>query len=178
MTRVLVLLGLALVCLLLQTSLLPTFLPAAVKPELLLILTVYLMLIEDFFRGGLLAWSFGCLLDVTSGSFFGLNGVVYLCIFFLGRWAISSLNGESRFLLLVMVAAVSFLQPLLLLFFGFFADLGGMWLVVIQRMVFQSGVNILAAGLLLVLVTYLQQRYPLSLRIPGLTHLKSTSHGN
>ena len=51
MTRLLVLCALALVCLLLQTALLPAFLPAAVKPELLLLLTVYLMLIEDFFRG-------------------------------------------------------------------------------------------------------------------------------
>lgn len=177
MIRPLVLLTLALVCLLLQTSLLPAILPAAVKPELLLILTVYLMLIEDFVRGGILAWSFGWLLDVTSGTFLGLHAVVYLTIFLLGRRAILSLNGESRFLLLVMVAAVSFLQPLLLLFFGFFADLGGMWLVVLQRLVFQGGVNILCAGLLLLLVTHLHRRYPGRLRLPGIIHLKS-SHGS
>ncbi len=177
MIRLLALLALALLCLLLQTSVLPSFLPSAVRPELLLLLTVYLMLIEDFVRGGVLAWSFGWLLDVTAGSFLGLHGAVYLTIFLLGRWAILSLNGESRFLLLVMVAAVSFLQPLLLLFFGFFADLGGMWLVVLQRLVLQAGINSLCAGLLLLLVTYLHRRYPGRLRLPGIIHLKS-SHGN
>ncbi|HAD03445.1 MAG: hypothetical protein A2091_02415 [Desulfuromonadales bacterium GWD2_61_12] len=177
MTRCLSLLALALLCLLLQTAVLPAFLPAALKPELLLLLTVYLMLIEDFVRGGMLAWSFGWLLDVTSGAFLGLHAVVYLTIFLLGRWAILSLNGESRFLLLVMVAAVSFVQPLLLLFFGFFADLGGMWLVVLQHLVFQAGTNVLCAALLLLLVTHLHRRYPGRLRLPGIIHLKS-AHGS
>lgn len=177
MTRVLILLVIALFCLLLQTSLLPVLLPAGVRPELLLILTVYLMLVEDFIRGGVLAWSAGWLLDATAGSFLGLHAVVYLTIFLIGRWAIRSLNGESRFLLLVMVAIVSFLQPLLLLLFGVFADLGGMWLVVLQRLIPQAAINILAAALVLMLVRHLQLRYPVRLRIPGFTHLKS-SHGH
>jgi len=176
MTRVLILLAIVLFCLLLQTSLLPALLPVGVRPELLLLLTVYLMLVEDFIRGSMLAWSAGWLLDVTAGSFLGLHAVVYLTIFLVGRWAIRSLNGENRFLLLVMVAVVSFLQPLLLLLFGVFADLGGMWLVIVQRLVSQAVTNILAAALLLMLVRHLQLRYPARLRIPGFTHLKS-SHG-
>lgn len=177
MTRVVSLLTIAFFCLLLQTSLLPSLLPTGMRPELLLILTVYLMLVEDFIRGGVLAWSTGWLLDTAAGSFLGLHAVVYLTIFLIGRWAIRSLNGESRFLLLVMVAIVSFLQPLLLLLFGVFADLGGMWLVILQRLISQAVINILAAALLLLLVRHLQLRYPARLRIPGFTHLKS-SHGH
>lgn len=176
MTRVLILLIIAFFCLLLQTSLLPAVLPAGIKPELLLILIVYFMLVEDFIRGGVLAWSVGWLLDATAGSFLGLHAVVYLSVFLLGRWVIRSLNGESRFLLLVMVAVVSFLQPLLLLLFGVFAELGGMWLIILQRLVFQAGINILAAALVLMLVRHLQLRYPTRLQIPGFTHLNS-SHG-
>lgn len=172
MIRILVYAFLAVFALLLQTSLLPALLPPPFKPELLLLLTVYLSLVESYFRGGLIAWSFGGLLDCLGGHYLGLQALVFLLIFFIGRRTAPNLNSESPVMLLFMVACASLLQPLLLFVFGSFADIGRMWPVFLQRSVVQTVVNVLAALVCLQVVTWLQRHYARRLLIPGFGHLR------
>ena len=80
MNRLMVYFGCGLVFLLLQATVIPWLLPSYLKPDLLLILLIYLGLNENFRSGALLAYLLGCLLDVFAGHYFGLNGFVFLRI--------------------------------------------------------------------------------------------------
>jgi rod shape-determining protein MreD len=172
MIRLLVYSVLAVFALLLQTSLFPALLPSPFKPELLLLLTIYLCLVENYLRGGLIAWSFGGLLDCLGGHYLGLHALIFLLIFFIGRRTAPNLNGESPVMLLFMVACASLLQPMFLFVFGSFADIGRMWPIFLQRSVGQTVVNVLAALVCLQLVAWLQRHYARWLLIPGFGHLR------
>ncbi|MFA5517601.1 MAG: rod shape-determining protein MreD, partial [Desulfuromonadales bacterium] len=58
-----------------QTALIPQILPFALKPDLLLILIVYLGLNEKYVRGGALAYTLGMFEDVFAGHYLGLYGL-------------------------------------------------------------------------------------------------------
>jgi len=159
------------ILLLVQSSFLPFVLPTYARPELMLIFVVYLCIAEDYGPGGVAAWLTGCLLDVYGGLFLGLHAAVFLIIFLVGRWAVQALNAESPFLLLLMVFCGSLLQALLLVLLGVFADLGRLWLLVSQRALFQAGINVVAAFLLLELALTLQRRFAPRVALRGLEHL-------
>lgn len=173
MIRLVVYALLALIALLLQTTLLPAFLPSSVKPDLLLLLLIYFCLVEDFFRGGLLAWSLGCLLDCLGGHYLGLQALVFLLVFVVGRNAVPNLNGESPLLLLFLTGCASLLQPFLLFVFGGFADIGRMWPLLLERSIFQAMVNVVTAFFCLRLVAWLQRTHARWLAIPGFEHLRN-----
>jgi len=177
MTRILLLLACTLLFLVSQTSLLPMLLPHYFKPELLLLLIVYLCLTESLLRGALLAWGIGLLLDGCGGTHLGLHATIYLSIFIIGRSSMQSLNTESSLLLLFMVFCASLLQSGLLILFGIFADLQRMIPLLLQRATFQGSINVLAAFLLLTLIAALQQRFAPRLLVPGFAHLRSKGHG-
>lgn len=177
MIRVLALLTCALFFLVSQTTLLPALLPHYFKPELLLILVVYLCLTENLLRGALLAWAVGFLLDSCGGIYFGMHATIYLSLFIVGRSSVQALNIESPLLLLFMVFCASLLQSGLLMLFGIFADLQQMTPLLLQRATFQGSINVLAAFLLLTLITVLQKRFAPRLVIPGFAHLRDGIHG-
>lgn len=177
MIRILALGACALLFLLSQTTLMPAALPHYFKPELLLILVVYLCLTESLLRGALLAWGIGFLLDSCGGTAWGLHATIYLCIFSVGRSSIQSLNTESPLLLLFMVFCASLLQSGLLILFGIFADLQRMIPQLLQRATFQASINVLAAFALIYLITSVQKHFFPRLQIPGFTHLLDGTHG-
>jgi rod shape-determining protein MreD len=177
MIRVLLLLACALLFLVSQTTLLPILLPHYFKPELLLILLVYLCLTESLLRGALLAWGLGLLLDSCGGTYLGLHATIYLVIFIVGHSSAQTLNTESPLLLLFMVFCASLLQSGLLILFGIFADLQRMTPLLLQRATFQGSINVLAAFLLITLITALQRRFAPRLVIPGFAHLRNAAHG-
>lgn len=178
MIRVLVLLACALLFLVTQTTLLPTLLPSYFKPELLLILVVYLCLTENLLRGALLAWGIGFLLDSCGGTHFGLHATIYLSIFIVGRTSVQSLNTESPLLILFLVFCASLLQSGLLILLGIFADLQQMIPLLLQRSTFQGSINVLAAFLLLTLIAALQRHFTRRFVVPGFAHLQDKVHGS
>ncbi len=177
MTRLLVLLTCALLFLLSQTTLLPILLPHYFKPELLLLLVVYLCLTESVMRGAFLSWGIGLLLDSCGGTHFGLHATIYLSIFIVGRSSIQAVNTESPLLLLFMVFCASLLQSGLMILFGSFADLQRMTPLLLQRATFQGSINVLTALLLISLITGLRRRFAPRLSIPGFDHLREGVHG-
>lgn len=177
MIRVLVLLATTLCFLVAQTTLLPGVLPNYFKPELLLILVIYLGMTEDFMRGALLAWSIGCLLDTSGGIHLGLHASIYLAIFIIARTSVRALNTESPLLLLFLVFCGSLLQTVFLILFGIFADLQGMFPLFLQRATFQASINVIAAYLLIHLIAVVQRRFAPKVIVPGFAHLLDERHG-
>lgn len=177
MTRLLGYSLIALGFLLAQTNLLPAFLPYYCKPELLLLLVIYLCMTESLVRGALIAWAIGALLDTCGGHDFGLHATIYLIIFIAGRWLLGALNTESPLLLLIFVFCGSLAQTLLLMLLGIFADIGGMFSLFAQRAMFQASINVIAAYLLLLTIARIQRRLAPRLSIPGFSHLLDSRHG-
>jgi rod shape-determining protein MreD len=143
---------------LLQTSLWPQLLPSAIKPDLILVLVVYLGLSESHLSGGLLSFLLGACLDAVAGSHQGLHGVTLLLIFFGVRFATDHLNTESSRLVLLMVGLGTLVYAGLLVLFASFADAGALWLQVLRVIFPQTLLNICSAWLLLKLAPYLQRR--------------------
>lgn len=174
MSRVLAYFLLGLVFLLLQASVLPRVLPFATKPDLLLVLVIYLGLHEGYLRGAGLCYLLGCLLDVFAGSSMGLYGTASLVTFLVVRGAAGRLNTESSLLLLVMVLCGTLFQVVVLVFpLGYFADAGSLWYVILRHLVPQVLLNLAAAFLLLRGALWLQRRLFPRVVLPGLQHLDS-----
>ncbi|PLY01486.1 MAG: rod shape-determining protein MreD [Desulfuromonas sp.] len=161
---------LGLLFMLFQTVFFPRLFPIYIKPDLLLILVVYLGVNERYGSGGLLAYTFGCLLDVFAGSFMGMYGLTFLILFFTVRGTVSFFNSENPLLLLFLVFCGTLVEAALLILFGFMAQAGDLWLIVIRWIVPQVVVNLLVGGLLLFLATRMQRRFP-RFQIPGLSRL-------
>jgi len=158
----------------LQSALLPRFLPFETKPDLLLILVIYLGLHEDYLRGAGLSYVLGCLFDVFAGSSPGLYGTAFLATFLAVRGTASQLNTESSILLLFMVFCGSLFQAGILVFpLGFFADAGSLWSIILRHLPSQVLINLVVAYLLLKVVNRLQKRFFPRSRIPGLRRLDS-----
>ena len=162
--------------LLIQTSVFPRIFPFQFKPDLILILIVYLGISEKYGSGGLFAFSIGLLYDVFAGSSFGMHGMIFLLIFFSVRSTIDFFNAENPFLLLFLVACGSLLQAGLLVILGAFADAGALWHIVLQHLPAQLLINIVSATVLMFAVTYLQKRYP-RLVVPGMQRLDERYDG-
>ena len=168
--RIVIYFLIALLCMLFQTAFFPRIFPVYLKPDLLLILVVYLGVNEKYGSGGLLAYIFGCLLDVFAGSYMGMYGMTFLVLFFSVRSAVSYFNSESSLLLLFMVFCGTLLEAALLILLGSLAQAGDLWLVILQWIVPQVIVNVLIAYLFLFVVTRLQRYFP-RLVVPGLSRL-------
>lgn len=168
--RIAVYFSFGLLFLLFQSALFPRLFPLYLKPDLLLILVVYLGLNENYGSGGLLAYMFGCLLDVFAGSFMGMYGLSFLVIFFTVRGTVSFFNPENPLLLLFLVGCGTLFEAALLLLLGFLAQAGDLWLIVGRWLLPQVFINLVVAWLLLFFVSWTQRRFP-RLVIPGLSRL-------
>ena len=106
----------------LQAAVLPMFLDIPFRPDLLLVITVYVALRVSFEAGTPLAWGLGLLKDVFSGVYLGLNAFAFLVVFLVIRSVSERLYAESGFLFVVTVIAATIVSVgcdfLLLLLFN------------------------------------------------------------
>lgn len=95
----------SLVLLTLQTTLfqaIPTWIG---RPDLIFILVVFVGLRLDIIRGAILSLTFGLILDIFSGVFFGLYPISYLCLFLVLRIITKNLILEEAAYQMPLVAA-------------------------------------------------------------------------
>lgn len=157
--RILVTFALGLLFMLLQSSVFPHFLPDNLKPDLLLVLVIYLGLREDHLRGGLISYLLGCLKDVFAGIYAGLFGFTFLLIFFAVRAVSGRFNSENPFFLLALTLVGTLLEAVLIIFsIGFFADHAPPFLLIGRQLLAQVLLNMLVAILLLLFVFPLLRR--------------------
>lgn len=90
-----------------QVSLLPVFIRSPFKPDLLLVIMVYLALRGSFETGAPLAWTLGMLDDVFSGLYLGLNAATFLISFLIIKNVSERLYADSAILFVLTVTAVT-----------------------------------------------------------------------
>ena len=103
----LILFFLVLASIIIQVSLLPVFVRPPFKPDLLLVIMVFLALREPFETGAPLAWLLGLLNDVCSGLYLGLNAATFLISFFVIKSVSDRLYADSAILFVLTVAGVT-----------------------------------------------------------------------
>jgi rod shape-determining protein MreD len=91
----------------LQTAVLPVHIATPFKPDLLLVVVVYMALRGSFEVGTPLAWLLGLLKDAFSGLYLGLNAFTFLLIFLAIKNVADRLYAESSFLFVVTVAVAT-----------------------------------------------------------------------
>lgn len=176
MKRLLIYFGFGFTFMLLQTTILPRVIPSFLKPDLLLVLVVYLGLNEDYGRGGVLAYLLGCLQDVFAGNYLGLYGFVFLVTFFAVKGAVRWFNTDNSSLLLLLVFWGTLLEGVLVLFsLGTFAEAGPVWPIVLRNLLPQALTGAAVAFLLLQTLSRWQRRRGPGKRIPGLR--RRVEHG-
>jgi rod shape-determining protein MreD len=145
----------------LQTVLLPPFFPGSVKPDLFLLLTIWLGLRASPWRGGPLVYALGWFYDAYAGVFPGLHGFVLLAVFLTVCGMATRLNTESLPLLGCLVGGATLLQGTLTVFaLEFFANVEQFWVVMIRVLPAQLLCNLLAGYLLRLLYLRLRQTAP------------------
>ena len=174
MNRTLIYFTLAGVAVVMQTVLLPLLLRGDYKPDLILLLVVYLGLHEGQWRGGLIVYLMGWFFDGVGGAFPGLYGFVLLAIFLAVRGIVTRVNTESSALLLLMVMAGTLLQGALVAFaLDFFRRDMGVWAQIAWQLPVQLLLNFFAAFILLKLTVWLQRTFLPRRSLPGLRKLDS-----
>lgn len=91
----------------LQAAILPVFLDTPFRPDLLLVITVFVALRGSFQSGTPLAWILGLIKDVFSGLYLGLNAFTFLIIFLVIKSVADRLYAESGFLFVVTVVTAT-----------------------------------------------------------------------
>ena len=168
MKGALLLLAFVLAAVLVQTWLFPLFWPLPWKPDLFLVLVVYLAFFGDFFRGALIAFALGCVMDVFGGNALGLHALVYPALFFLLRILLSGVNTETLFSFYYMVAVATCLEVFLLVFLRFFfGGQKGLWGLATLGLFPQTGLNLLGAFLLVRLLRVLRRGSGWRADLPG-----------
>lgn len=99
---------LVVVSVVIQISLLPVFLLPPFKPDLLLVIMVFIALRGSFETGAPLAWLLGMLNDISSGLFLGLNAISFLISFVVIKSVSDRLYADSAILFVLTVAGVTF----------------------------------------------------------------------
>lgn len=177
MRGVLVYLLLGLLGALLQSSVFPLLLPTNLRPDLLLIIVLYLGLSEHTIRSIAITLLLGGIQDSFSGTSLGLYTTVYLAVLLLVRQISEHLNGESQALLMLLVLAGTLVQNLLLGFcLTVFADSGPVVGLLLQALPQKLLANLLAAGLMLLVLLKLQPLFGIRSGLAGLVY-QSRRHG-
>lgn len=174
MNRTLLYFALAGLAVVVQTVFMPLLLQGDYKPDLLLILVIYLGLHEGPWRGGLLVYLLGWFYDGVAGVFPGLNGFVLLGIFLAVRGIVTRVNTESSPLLLMLVIIGTLMQSLLVAFaLDFFGQTARIWPQMVWHTPVQLLLNFIAAFILLRLTVWLQRSFLPRKGLPGLRKLDS-----
>lgn len=98
---------LVLVSIIAQVSLIPVFVLPPFKPDMLLVIMVFLALRVSFETGAPLAWLLGMLNDICGGLYLGLNGITFLISFIVIKSVSERLYADSAVLFVLTVAGVT-----------------------------------------------------------------------
>lgn len=104
---ILLLTCLVIASLVLQTAVFPVFLRPPFKPDLLLVIMVYMALRASFEVGAPLSWLLGLLNDVLSGLYLGLDAITFLIAFLVIRSVSDRLYADSAILFVLTAAGVT-----------------------------------------------------------------------
>ena len=171
MKRFLLYLSIGIFFVLLQSSILPLLLPTGWRPNLLLILILYLGLSENFSRAVIVTLLLGGLQDSFSGTSLGLYVTVDLAVLLLVRLLSEHLNAESPALILLLISGGTLVQNLLV---GFclmvFADAGPILAILLPSLPQQLLANLLAALFLLILLLRIKPLFGSRSGMPGLIY--------
>ena len=141
--------GLVLAALLLQMTLLPTYLQDPFQPNLIIIMVVYLGLKLPHRLAGLAAFSLGVLQDSFCGIYLGLHAFSYLCLYTLLSELSDRLYTDNRTLFVLVVFLATLACALLnLLMLGIFSVSKGVYATLLPALIPQALVNALAASLI------------------------------
>lgn len=90
-----------------QVSLLPVFILPPFKPDLLLVIMVFIALRSSFETGAPLAWLLGIINDIFSGLYLGLNAAAFLISFLIIKSISDRLYADSAILFVLTVIGVT-----------------------------------------------------------------------
>ncbi|MBW2476995.1 MAG: rod shape-determining protein MreD [Deltaproteobacteria bacterium] len=166
MNRFLLYIIAAILSVVLQATFLTKVFPGHYKPDLLLILVVFLGFNEKSLQGGALVYCLGWFYDGFAGTFPGLHGFVLLSVFLAVRAIVSRVNTESYFLILLVVATGTLLQYLMTSFaLDFFRITYPFILKMLWEMIVQVFLNTLIAFILICFSLWFQRSVQPRLRI-------------
>ena len=162
---------------LLQSSVLPVFLPRSWRPNLILILILYLGLSENLPRALIAGLLLGAIQDSFCGPSLGLYISVYLVIVLATRLLSGQLNVESPPLLLLLIAGGTLLQNLLVGFYlTVLADAAPVLHILLPAIPQQLLTNMFFATILLFLLLRFQRLFGYRSGLAGLIY-QSKHHG-
>jgi len=133
---------------LLQTSVLPQYLSTLYKPDLLLVLMVFLALRAPVATSLPAAYSLGLLKDCLSGLYLGLNAFSFLLVYLVLK-AISDRLYVQNALLLVLTVSLSTLATMLIntVLLSIFSEANGIFSSLLTAMVPHILMNAFVASL-------------------------------
>jgi rod shape-determining protein MreD len=142
---------------LLQSSVFPLFLSPNWRPNLILLLILYLGLSESLSRALISGLLLGAIQDSFCGPSLGLYVSVYLVIILVTRTLTEQFNAESPPLLLLLIAAGTLLQNLLIaLYLTIFAETASVFHILLPAIPKQFFANLFFAAILLYLLLRFQ----------------------
>jgi rod shape-determining protein MreD len=135
-----------------QVSLLPVFIRPSFKPDLLLVIMVFIALRGSFESGAPMAWILGLLNDICGGMYLGLNAATFLISFFAIRSVSDRLYAESAYLFVLTVVGVTIINfalnaLLIALFTAFSGIVYSMAADLIPRLLINAFIAALVAAL-------------------------------
>jgi len=136
------------VAFLFQVTILPAYLSDPFRPNLLLVIVVWLGLTASQPWGALSAYLLGLAQDCVSGLYLGLNGFSYLITFMVLHNIAHRLYADSRYLMTLAVFASTVgcgIAQLLLL--ALFSSADGIYTTLLMSLLPQGVVNALVASL-------------------------------
>ena len=162
---------------LLQSSVLPLFFSPNWRPNLILILILYLGLSENLSRAVIAGLLLGAIQDSFCGPSLGLYVSVYLVIVLATRLVAEQLNAESPPLLILLIAAGTLLQNLLIGFYlTVFAEAAPVLHILLPAIPKQILANMIFAAILLFLLLRFQCFFGYRSGLAGLIY-QSKHHG-
>ena len=151
MIRTLRLCAVIIIALLLQTAVLPAYLEAPFRPNLLLVFVVYLGLRQTVRGTWCFAFLAGLVQDCFSGLYLGLNGFVSLFTYLLIKLVADYLYTDSRYLFGLVVFVASFAAGVLqLVLLGIFSNAEGIYAIILPSLLPQALVNTFCASVVAV----------------------------
>jgi rod shape-determining protein MreD len=135
--------------LLVQVTVLPSYLADPFQPNLLVIVIVYLGLREGGLHGGLLAFLIGLVEDCFSGIYLGLSAFSFLAIYLGMRNLSGRLYTDNLYLMVLVVFLATLVNGLLhLLLLLLFSAASGIYATLLPALFPQALVNSFAASIL------------------------------
>lgn len=146
---------------LLQVSLLPTYLEDSFKPNLIIILVCFLALRGGNTLSGAFASYFSGLINgVFSGLYFGLSGISCLLIYLFLRKISDQLYTESNHLIVVAVFVSALADPLIsLILITLLSSSSGVYSSIFANMIPQAITTSLLAAIIFSVYALFQRRF-------------------